>query len=116
MSIIDGTQYVTEENGVRPAGPPDACFYCKALLGGEHKPECVCILKMVTIRMTVEYPVKVPASWTKENIEFHRNEGTWCSDNALAELDALFGEDDQDCMCGVSRFELVDTVNGEQAP
>lgn len=55
--------------------------------------------------MVVEYDIEVPASWGKYNIEFHRNEGSWCASNALDELAELCGDDG--CLCNHAAFELV---------
>jgi hypothetical protein len=64
------------------------------------------INKMVRVRMTVEYEVEVPASWDRHMIEFHRNEGSWCSDNALYELEKL--AEDKGCLCHAMWFECLD--------
>jgi hypothetical protein len=29
------------DDGIRPAGPRDACFYCRQKVGQPHKPDCV---------------------------------------------------------------------------
>jgi hypothetical protein len=52
--------------------------------------------------MTVEYEVAEPASWDKEQIESRRNEGSWCCDNAMDELERLPG-----CLCGQAHFEYL---------
>ena len=59
--------------------------------------------------MIVEYPIDVPRAWTPEQVEFHRNESSWCADNALTELDALAktGDDESPCLCDHVRFEYV---------
>jgi len=52
--------------------------------------------------MTIEYEVDVPSRWGKENIEFHRNEGSWCADNGLDELQEL--AEKKGCLCETSVF------------
>lgn len=58
--------------------------------------------KTVIVRMTVEYPVDVPSDWEKYDIEFHRNEGSWCASNAIDELQEL-----GDCICSYTEFAYV---------
>jgi hypothetical protein len=81
------------------------CFYCK----GEtiHDPECVLRRRTVVIRYTVEYAIAVPEHWDVEQINFHRNESSWCQGNALHELAELTGHDlverpelQDECDCG----------------
>lgn len=92
-------------NAMRPASDNCECFYCQVPIGGTHKPDCVLVRKKVKVRMIVEYEIEVPYSWDKEQIEFHRNDGSWCSDNALEELEALGGEDA--CICPVTEFVYI---------
>lgn len=87
------------------------CLYCQQPVGGEHKPDCVTVVKRVRIRMIVEYEVEVPAAWDKDMIEFHRNDGSWCTDNAISELEAL--SEKEGCLCNAARFEHVADVSGE---
>lgn len=102
-----------DDDGIRPAGPPDACLYCKQKVGDPHLAECVTVKRTVVVRMTVEYEVDVPQSWDKEQIEFHRNEGSWCANNALDELAQLHdAESAETCLCPSARFEYV----GEAKP
>ena len=96
---------VTPENGPRPAGSPDHCFYCEVPVGGYHDSECVLRIRTVVVRMTVEYEIEVPESFDKDLIEFGRNEGTWCASNAMKELDKLI--EDDGCLCNFARFEYV---------
>lgn len=72
--------------------------------------------KTVRIRATVEYDIEVPVEFTKESIEFHRNEGTFCADNMIEELQENAGTNWDDetitkhriCLCGAARFEVLD--------
>lgn len=100
------THLVTKK-AVRPAGPQDRCFYCRQIIGTPHDFSCVLLKRKVKVRLTVEYEVDVPAEWDKEQIEFHRNEGSWCANNALDELTALFRSENSPCMCELSHFEVV---------
>ncbi len=101
---------VTEEQiNARPSRGR-ICFYCSQPVGAEHKPDCAMRKRTVVIKMTLEYVVDVPEHWTKENIEFHRNDGTWCSDNALGELEELskyLETSDKGCLCSAAEFEYL---------
>jgi hypothetical protein len=77
---------VTTSNGPRLAGKPDVCFYCGRKVGQEHTMECVCRRRVVVFSVrhktgTFEWATMSPASWTKEDHEFHKNESSWCMDN-----------------------------------
>jgi len=99
------TFLVTPEYGPRPAGKPTECFYCQQPLGSEHGADCVIRQRTVVVRMTIEYVVAIPESWTPEDLEFHRNESSWCSSNALDEIGGT--GDDSPCICPTTRFSFV---------
>ena len=61
--------------------------------------------KKVLVKMTVTYPVEVPSHWDKQDVEFYRNEASWCARNALDELLEIYGEDG--CMCNDTHFECL---------
>jgi hypothetical protein len=98
------TFIVTADNGPRPAGKPDECFYCQRPIGAEHEADCVMRDRTVVVRLTVEYPIRVPEHWTPEDIELHRNDSSWCIGNAVVELDSV---NDQGCICGIAKVEYV---------
>lgn len=102
---------IVTRSAMRPASDKEACFRCGQPVGSEHKPDCVTIRKKVKVRMTVEYEISVPNHWNKEDIEFHRNEGTWCSSNAVDELSEIIGEDG--CICNCTHF---DYLGGDSEP
>jgi hypothetical protein len=87
------------------AGTPDKCFYCPSAIGTEHAAGCVIRQRSVVVDLTIRYVVRVPEHWTKDDIEFHRNEGTWCTDNALEELKKYCGENG--CLCAYSKTTVV---------
>lgn len=94
---------IVKADDERPAGKGSGvCLYCKEKIGQPHKWECVIPQKQVMVKMTVEYPISVPRSWGKEDIEFQRNEGSWCASNAVDELKAL-----GDCICNYTAFAYV---------
>ncbi len=72
----------TKDTGERPAGKAGFCFYCRSKIG-LHTPDCVIPCRSVVLKMEITYVAEVPLHWTKENIEFHRNDGTGCVQNDL---------------------------------
>lgn len=87
----------------------EVCFYCRQPIGDNHKPDCVLIRKTVKVRVVIEYDVSVPRYWTKHDIEFHRNQGSWCSSNLIGELQAI---SEDRCLCWRAEFECLDS-NGD---
>lgn len=77
---------LSDDDGIRRAGPPDACFYCRAKVGESHGPECVAVHKRVKVRYTVEFEIEVPAHWDEAMVLFSRNEGSRCASNMVGEL------------------------------
>lgn len=113
------------QEGVRPAGKPDECFYCRNKSGEQHKADCVIRKRTVVVKMTMEYVIAVPEDWDVSNIEFHRNESSWCANNAREELTKMFEYieksreevvnpdgttshgNDVPCLCDRTQFEYV---------
>ncbi|HET9375657.1 MAG TPA: hypothetical protein VFO40_11830 [Chthoniobacterales bacterium] len=64
------------DDGIRPAGEPDECFYCNHKVGQPHGRDCVTVTKRVLVRYVVEAAINVPHSWTAEEIvNFENHEG-----------------------------------------
>lgn len=99
-------KFIVTEKAKRPITKEQKCAYCEQPIGTEHKEECVLIQKKVKVRMTIEYEIEVPASWDKDQIEFHRNESAWCASNIIDELKALDNKDGR-CLCGITKFEYL---------
>ena len=74
------------DDGIRPAGKPDECLYCKSKVGEPHAKDCVIVTKIVKVRYSFEIEITVPHHWDKDMIEFHRNESSWCALNAIDDL------------------------------
>lgn len=80
-----------KDDGIRPAGPPDACFYCRREVGQEHARDCVIVEKLVELRVFREdkeigtWTLYDPYHWDGWNSEFHKNESSWCAGNFLDE-------------------------------
>lgn len=106
------THTVTPENGPRPAGKPDECFYCNKKLGQEHTSDCVCRTRTVLLRYTFDVVEAFPATWTPEEIESSRNESTWCASSAIETLQRIPG-----CLCSHFKGQYIReaTVNDEEA-
>lgn len=123
------------DDGIRPAGRPDECFYCRQRVGAEHGRECVIVTKRVEMRVLAKLPsgpvtglwqFDEPHYWSPDSSEFHKNESSWCAANfivergsesvtwdtvdAWPELSAL--EASGNCLCGGLSFEFVRVVDG----
>ena len=92
------------DDGIRPAGEPDACFYCQQKVGTEHKRNCVIVEKLVRLRYSIDVDVEIPYSWDKNMVEFHRNESSWCANNAVDQIQAQVEASDKDGRCLCDRF------------
>jgi len=98
------------DDGIRPAGRDDQCFYCHQMVGQPHGRECVIVEKLVKLRYIFEVELKVPHHWTQEDIEFHRNESNWCASNAIDDIQTLSGGEDG-CPCRMFTCEFVAVVD-----
>ena len=90
---------------IRPAGKPDRCFYCDAILGDEHNKGCVLRSKTVIVKVEVEIVHVVPEDWDAKQIEFVINDSSSCANNILDEI-----EDQAErlgCLCGVLKGRFV---------
>jgi hypothetical protein len=98
---------------VRPARPDGTCFYCRQPLGSEHKPDCVIASRTVVLKAQMEVVVSVPRDWTAEQIEFHRNDSSWCGDNLLREMGAWAASDKDHCACATLKMSFVREATAE---
>ena len=102
----------------RPARPDGKCFYCHEPIFSTHGPECVIPQKRVRLRVTLEYETYVPRHWDKHSIEFHRNDGSWCADNIVSDLEGYLAEKPKDLLphqgychlCPDAEFEYLGDV------
>lgn len=97
---------LSNDDGIRPAGNPDECFYCNQKVGHPHKSNCVVLKKRAKVRYSFEFEIDVPWGWNQGNILFHRNDGSWCADNALQELQEA--SEKQGCLCPVFTCEVLE--------
>ena len=124
------------DDGIRPAGRPDACFYCGRRVGKPHARDCNVIEKLVELKITAKLPdgrtftgswtLEEPHFWKPEDSEFHKNESSWCCSNLLrrrerdsvtwddadawSALEALYASGN--CLCnGPLRFTFVRVID-----
>ncbi len=90
----------------RPASAADECFYCRQQIGSDHGAECVLVIKMQKLKISIEVERPVPAHWDQKAIEFFHNEGTWCADNAIDWLKQVQSKDG--CLCRATRVDYLD--------
>lgn len=105
------TLVLADDNGIRPAGKPDECFYCRQKIGTPHKDDCVCLEKLIKVRYTFEFPILEPAHWDEKHYHFCRNEGTCCASNAIAELIAYRDSCKEGCLCHAFEAEYLEDVD-----
>jgi len=103
-----------DDDGIRPAGNPDECFYCHQKVGTNHNEKCPIIVKKVRIKYTFTIEQFVPAHWTKDDIEFSRNESSRCSNAALKDI-ILETWKTGNCCCGICKAEFIEDVKEEPA-
>lgn len=110
-----------DDDGIRPAGPPDACFYCGRGVGEPHRDSCVCIVRETTYGIfhlgseIGRWTTGEPADWDIELCEFARNQAAWCKNNllespgldarALASLPAIVKN--MECCCDILDLRVV---------
>lgn len=103
------------DDGIRPAGPPDACFYCRQKVSQPHGRDCVIVLRRVKLRYVVEVEVMMPHSWDSDDIEMHRNMGSWCANNCVDDINAhiIALEGYNRCLChdGAFHAEFIGVVD-----
>lgn len=101
---------VPNDDGIRPAGKPDQCLYCKSRIGEPHALDCVVVKKVVRLKYTIEVDVQVPHSWSADDINFHRNESSWCAGNAVDEI-VQQAKSGGGCLCARFSSQLVEVVD-----
>jgi hypothetical protein len=101
--IPEVTGFVVTEKAMRPAIDEKVSFYCHQPVGGFHMSDCVLVVRKAVITAEVSYEITVPAHWSEDTVEFHRNESSYCADNALGEIEALRKEGH--CLCGILTFK-----------
>lgn len=98
-------EWLVFAEGIRPAGQPDKCFYCGSAIGDQHGEKCVIRSRTVLVKAEIEMLITVPEFWEESTVEFSRNEGSWCADNLLSELEDQ--AERMGCLCNSVRFSFV---------
>lgn len=96
-----------DDDGIRPAGQSDRCFFCNQLIGTPHKRDCVAVHRMVKVRYVFDLEIEVPYFWEKKNIEFWRNESSSCAGNAVGELEDYQRKQGY-CLCGQFNSKVLE--------
>jgi hypothetical protein len=65
------------DDGIRPAGKPDECFYCNNKVGRAHDFGCVVVTRKVKVIYTVEAVIDVPYSFDAEEVISIENHDGW---------------------------------------
>lgn len=129
MSEINWPLVHSRDDGIRPAGAPDECFYCGQKAGSPHLRACVVVKKKVEIKVYSRdnslsglFETNEPWSHDAKMIEFRYNESSWCMSNVtdrevrwqqpdasarLQELEKKSGG----CLCGALVFRFVRVVD-----
>lgn len=103
---------LTDDDGIRPAGSPNKCFYCNQETGQPHKEECVILNKKIKVKYTFELEIEVPWHWTEKDVKFHREMGTWCADNAIEEMEK-YTKKDEKCLCPNFQCDVLEIISKE---
>jgi hypothetical protein len=122
MSKRRTLEVLSNDDGIRPAGSPDACFYCRKKVGELHKTSCVMIRQEVELEATFEgsdfkvvFRSEEPWSWNEHDIVFRYNDSTWCADNLQEkceeDLKAKMKVPEGQCLCNVTTVRLVRVVD-----
>jgi hypothetical protein len=107
---------------------PNQCFYCHQWAGQPHRTDCVAVKKRIEVKVTFEgknphsglWQTTVPHSWDDHSIEFHFNQGSWCSNNVIEHLtgwpritraEMLRISRHDSCICYCTHFDLVRIVD-----
>lgn len=83
-----------------PARRDGTCFWCQTIIGMEHRPDCVVRKRTVIVELKFTVVKEVPEDWTKQDIEFHMNDSSWCASNAISALERKYGGMSP-CACNV---------------
>jgi hypothetical protein len=90
--VAEWPKVLPNDDGIRPAGRPDECFYCSRRIGQEHAEDCVTVQKKVAYNVLIggkkvgTFERMEPFSWTANECESHKNESSWCKTNAVEEI------------------------------
>ena len=98
---------LSNDDGIRPAGKPDECFYCRRKIGQEHRDKCIIVQKRVQLKYTFIIERYVPYFWDKKRAEDYFNDGTWCALNSIDDIE----DQESDCLCDIFECEFLDIID-----
>lgn len=113
MSGMIERMVTSDDEGIRPAGADDECFYCHQKVGQRHKMDCVMLTKKGRIRLTIELPLEAAQSFDAHTIEFMYTKGSWCHSNLTAWIDKV--TDSEGCCGFIKAAEWLGWDEDEQA-
>lgn len=115
-----------DDDGIRPAGQHDQCFYCRAKVGQPHSERCVTVTAHVLYGVYVNekrvgsLKMYEPCCWGVDDLEWARNDGTWCASNAIDEIEwtdedakntAIAADEINGCCCSLLKFKFERTLD-----
>ena len=106
MEKLYNLKFKVTNKAKKPNSFTNTCFYCHQKIGDYHKDDCVLVSKKIEIQAIIKYEITVPNDWDKEQIEFARNDGNWCSNNMIQELEKLT-ENGEQCLCQQTKFKYL---------
>jgi hypothetical protein len=87
--------WLVADYGIRPAGPPDRCFYCEVPQGQEHAEGCVMRRRTVLVGFTVALVIEVPEHWSEGEIEYYYGDSEKSGPALLDDLEQAVGRMEQ---------------------
>lgn len=106
---MDWPKVLPDDQGIRPAGPSDACFYCGRRVGEEHQRTCVTVVKKVKIVASIELEIDVPHHWDESNVNFYQNDSSWCASNIIKVLQEL--DVKETCLCRRYSADFIEVLD-----
>jgi hypothetical protein len=85
------THTITKDNGPRPAGKPNECFYCHRKIGQQHANDCPCRHRTIVVEARIRYVTVTSEYVTPESFNARHDcsdgAGTWCGDNVFKDME-----------------------------
>jgi hypothetical protein len=133
QKCVTWPRVLVNDDGIRAVpGRENECYYCAGAVGEEHRRDCVCLLKLVRYSVLIHEPGSERRTsgevvgtydsydvwhWSEHNGEFHKNDSSWCADNAIDDIQwtdkcahdlalAFCDEDSQSCCCAILEFRF----------
>lgn len=104
--MIKSYTHIVRPQDERPGRRDGTCFYCKAPIGSPHKDGCVIRTKTCVVDFTIRMVVPVPENWDEAQIDYHYNDGTWCADNLIEDVNDWETETGR-CLCNITTAKFI---------